>query len=216
MSLAAASPSSLANGASARRSRTGILAAINSAAIEVFAREGLSGASTQAIAERAGLSKQQLHYYIASKEDLYRQVLQDVVDDWIGVFGYADEAHGPRKVLGDYIRRKIVFSFEQPLRSRVFAMEILRGAPVLRPMLATSKRRTLQAVAVIQNWLDQGLMEPVDPLLLLFNVWAITQFYAEHAEQVAYYTDRSAIDPPVRESIVLQTIEFVLRGAGVR
>lgn len=202
--------------ASSRRSRAHIVAAINTAAIEVFAREGLSGASTQAIADRAGLSKQGLHYYIASKEELYSQILQDVVEDWIKVFGLPDEAYGPRKVLGKYIHRKMVFSFEQPLRSRIFAMEIMRGAPMLRPMLTTSKRRTAQAVAVIRNWIRQGLMDPIDPLLLLFNIWAITQFYAEHAEQVNYFTDQPAVDGPVRESIISQTIQFILHGAGVK
>ena len=46
------------------RSRPEILLAINRAAIDVFSREGLNGASTQAIADGAGLSKAQLHYYI--------------------------------------------------------------------------------------------------------------------------------------------------------
>lgn len=202
--------------ATARRSRAQIFAAITNAAVEVFAQEGLSGASTQAIAERAGLSKQRLHYYIVSKEDLYSQILQDVMADWIGVFGLSDEARGPRQVLGEYIRRKLVFSFEQPLRSRIFAMEIMRGAPILRPMMSTSRRRTLQAVAVIENWIDQGLMERVDPLLLLFSIWSVTQFYAEHAEQVRYFTDRQSIDGPLRESILAQTIQFILRGAGVK
>lgn len=198
------------------RVRARVLAAINLAAIEVFACEGLNGASTQAIAERAGLSKQQLHYYIDSKETLYRQVLQDVIDDWIDVFGFSDEAHGPRKVLSDYIRRKMVFSFEQPLRSRIFAMEMMRGAPVMRPMLTTAKRRTAQAVAVIQNWIEQGLMDPIDPLLLLFNTWAITQFYAEHADQVSYYSERTTLGRPEREAIIDQNIAFILRAAGVR
>ncbi len=200
----------------ASRVRARTMAAINAAAIEVFAREGLSGASTQAIAERAGLSKQQLHYYIDSKEALYRQVLEDVIDDWIGVFGFNDEAQGPRKVLTDYLRRKIVFSFEQPLRSRIFSMEMMRGAPVLRPMLTTFKRRTDQAIAVIQNWIEQGLMDRVDPLFLLFNIWAITQFYAEHDVQVSYYSERSTLTLSDREAVITQCTEFILRGAGVK
>lgn len=199
-----------------RRTRAQILAAINAAAIEVFAREGLGGASTQMIAKQAGLSKQRLHYYISSKEDLYRQVLQDVVADWIKVFGFPDEAQGPREVLGTYVRRKLQFSFEQPLRSRIFAIEVIRGAPVLRPMLDTGKRRTLQAVLVIESWIERGLMDPLDPLLLLFNIWALTQFYSEHAEQVEFFSDRSVADPVAREEIIAQTIQFVLRGAGVR
>ena len=81
------------------RKYTQVLAVIYQAAVEVFAADGLAGASTQAIADKAGLSKAQLHYYIESKEALYRQVLQDIINDWIGVFGFSDEAFGPRKVL---------------------------------------------------------------------------------------------------------------------
>ena len=199
----------------APRSRPEILLAINRAAIDVFSREGLNGASTQAIADGAGLSKAQLHYYIDSKEALYRQLLQDVIDDWITVFGFNDQAHGPRKVLSDYIRRKMQFSFEHPQRSRIYAMEMMRGAPVLRPMLSTSKRRTLQAVSVIQNWIDQGQMASIDPLLLLFDIWGITQFYAEQAEQVSFFAGQAVMGEAQREAMIEQTTAFVLRGAGV-
>ncbi len=199
---------------SRRRAQT--LAAVHQAAIEVFASEGPSGATTQAIADKAGLSKAQLHYYIISKEDLYRQVLQDIVDDWIGVFGFSDESFGPRKVLSDLIRRKMVFSFEQPLRSRIFAVEMMRGAPVLSAMLGTSKRRTDQAAAVIQNWITRGLMDPVDPLALLFHIWATTQFYADHAEQVLYFRELTQIGADERKHLIDEVSAFVLKGAGVK
>lgn len=198
------------------RSRAQIQAAINRAAIEVFARDGLQGATTQAIADRAGLSKARLHYHIESKEALYRHVLQDIVDDWIGVFGFADEAHGPKKVLADYVRRKMEFSLEQPLRSRIFTAEMMRGAPVLKDMLDPSKRRTDQAVDVIRSWIHQGLMAPVDPLVLMFNIWAMTQFYADHLEQVQYFSGESFEPGARREWLVAQVTEFVLRGAGVK
>lgn len=69
-------------------------------------------------------------------------------------------------------------------------------------MLTTSKRRTDQAVAVIRNWIELGLMEPVDPLLLLFNTWAITQFFAEHTEQILYFTEQPELDATARERII--------------
>lgn len=207
-------------GAPARRKeytvRAQAMAAINNAAIEVFAREGLSGATTQAIAERAGISKQQLHYYIESKDALYRQILQDVMEDWIKVFGFSDEAFGPRKVLSDYIRRKLMFSFEQPLRSQIFAMELMRGGAALAPVLESSKRRAAQAHSVIRNWIDQGLMSPVDPQLLMFDIWALTEFYANQATQVSYLTERAQWEGREREAVIEHTIDFVLRGAGVK
>ena len=148
------------------RNYTQMLGLIHQAAIEVFAAEGLAGASTQAIADKAGLSKAQLHYYIESKEALYRQVLQDIVNDWIGVFGFSDEALGPRKVLTELIQRRMQFSFDHPLRSRIFTAEMMRGAPAIREMMGASRQRTEQAAAVIRNWAQRGLMDPVDPLAL--------------------------------------------------
>ena len=199
------------------RNYTQMLGLIHQAAIEVFAAEGLAGASTQAIADQAGLSKAQLHYYIESKEALYRQVLQDILTDWIVVFGFSDEAFGPRKVLGDLIQRKMMFSFEHPLRSRIFTAEMMRGAPVINNMMDTSKQRTDQAAAVIQNWMNQGLMDKADPMLVLFHIWAVTQFYADHATQAAYY--RSAAqqgDDKDRRYLIEQVTEFLLKGAGVK
>ncbi|HET7838029.1 TetR family transcriptional regulator C-terminal domain-containing protein [Variovorax sp. J31P179] len=198
------------------RKYTQLLAVIHRAAVEVFASDGLAGASTQAIADKAGLSKAQLHYYIESKEALYRQVLQGIIDDWIGVFGFSDEAFGPRKVLSDLIHRKMVFSFEHPLRSRIFTAEMMRGAPVLRPMMDHSQQRTDQAAAVIQNWIDQGLMDPVDPILFLFHLWAVTQFYADHATQVALFRKVAESDDKDRRYLIEQVTEFLLKGAGVR
>jgi TetR/AcrR family transcriptional regulator len=199
------------------RKYTQVMAVIYQAAIEVFASEGLAGASTQAIADRAGLSKAQLHYYIDSKESLYRLVLQDIVDEWIAVFGFSDEGFGPRKVLSDLIRRKMLFSFQHPLRSRIFAAETMRGAPVLRAMMdAQSGRRTHQAAAVIQNWMNQGLMQRADPLLFLFHLWAVTQFYADHAVQVAYYREMPTSDGKDQEYLIGEVTAFLLRGAGVK
>lgn len=193
-----------------------MLAVIHQAAIEVFAAEGLAGASTQAIADRAGLSKAQLHYYIESKEALYRQILQGILNDWIGVFGFADQAFGPRKVLGDLIRRKMMFSFEHPLRSRIFTAEMMRGGPVLRPMMGTSRERTFQAAAVIQNWIDRGLMDPIDPLLFLFHLWAVTQFYADHAAQVAYFRNTAPGDERDQRYLIDQVTALFFKGAGIR
>ena len=192
------------------------MAAIHQAATQVFARDGYEGATTQAIADAAGLSKPQLHYYIDSKEALYTQLLQEIVDEWIGVFGFADERYGPAKVISDYVRRKMMFSFEHPERSRIFAAETMRGAPILHQLMQhDSHRRTRQAVAVIQNWVSAGMMAPVDPLLLLFHIWAITQHYADYQHQVSFFRGPSATTPEDRERLIDEVTQFILRGAGI-
>jgi TetR/AcrR family transcriptional regulator len=198
------------------RIRTRMLAAIHEAAVQVFARDGYQGASTQAIADAAGISKPQLHYYIGSKEALYTRILQEIVDDWISVFGFAEAKYGPARVISDYVRRKMIFSFDHPERSRIFTAEIMRGAPVLQTLMGTSHRRTEQAVAVLQNWIDAGLMAPVDPLLLMFHVWSITQHYADYQHQVAFFRGPSAHTAADREKLIAEVTQFILRGAGVQ
>lgn len=197
------------------RIRARTLAAIHAAATEVFARDGYEGATTQAIAEAAGLSKAQLHYYIGSKEELYTAVLQDIVDDWIGVFGFADEQFGPQRVISDYVRRKMVYSFEHPQRSRIFAAETMRGAPILRRLMGTSRRRTEQAVAVIQSWIAAGRMAPIDPLLFMFHVWAITQHYADYQHQVTFFRGPSGNTEEDRDYLIAEATRFILQGAGI-
>jgi TetR/AcrR family transcriptional regulator len=198
------------------RNYTQMLGLIHQAAIEVFAADGLAGASTKAIADKAGLSKAQLHYYIESKEMLYRQVLQDIVDDWIGVFGFSDEPLGPRKVLTELIQRRMQFSFDHPLRSRIFTAEMMRGAPMIREMMGPSGPRMVQAVAVVRNWIQRGLMDAVDPLLFLFHLWATTQFYADHAAQVAFFRDASMSTEKDRRYLTENVTDFLLKAAGVR
>lgn len=193
-----------------------VLDAIYQAAIEEFASEGLAAATTQAIADRAGLSKAQLYYYIESKEALYRQVLKDIVNDMVGVFIFSGEDFGPREMLAGLIRRKMLFSFEHPLRSRILAAEVMRGAPVLKTMTDTSKQCIHRATLMIQDWINRGLMDQADPMLFLFHLCVVTQFYADHATQVAYFRNLQQSDEEDRRYLVEQVTEFLLKAAGVR
>ena len=63
-----------------RRSKTRAQneALILQAAETVFAEAGFGGATMQLIADMAGLPKANLHYYFATKEDLYRRVVQNI------------------------------------------------------------------------------------------------------------------------------------------
>ena len=198
----------------ARESRERIMAAIRAAAIAEFSENGLKGTSTQAIAERAGLTKPQLHYYIKGKEELYEELLMSVVADWKGMFdaGSTD----PGKVLGDYIRSKIDQAFDKPEVSRIFTREVLDGGRNLEKFWPDSRARTKEKVAVINGWIARGLMQPVDPYVLLMSIWSMTQFYADSAVQV-----RQLVSPgengwqPDREALTRELTALVLRGCGI-
>jgi TetR/AcrR family transcriptional regulator len=196
---------------SARQGREQIMAAIRAAGIAEFSEKGLNGTSTQAIAERAGLTKPQLHYYIAGKEQLYEELLMSVVSDWKGMFdaGSTD----PARVLRDYITSKVNLAFDKPEVSRIFTREVLDGGRNLDRFWPDSRRRTREKITVINGWIARGLIQPLDAQMLLMGIWAMTQFYADSALQVRQLSHPKK--PPDRDAVAKELTALVLRGCGI-
>lgn len=189
---------------------------ISAAALEVFSLHGLRGASTQEIAERAGISKQQLHYYIESKESLYASILMRTMQHWGHIGLHADEDNSdPAAALERLVRRKLNFAFEYPHVSRLFTGEIMSGGPVIRDIWKGGIGMVDAAVAVIRSWVAEGRVAPVEPIYLLFNIWALTQHYADYESQVRFFTRTSSGQPLDREKICREITGLVLRGVGL-
>ena len=85
-------------------------ALILQAAEKVFAEAGFGGATMQLIADIAGLPKANLHYYFATKEDLYRRVVQNIFEIWLHAAEAMDDAPGPVEGIGRYIDAKMEIS----------------------------------------------------------------------------------------------------------
>jgi len=163
------------------RNRTRIV----DAAQEVFAERGFNGATIDRIAELAGMSKPNLHYYFKRKSDLYYTVLERILAIWLEPLEDLDPTADPRTELEGYIRLKLLASRDHPSASRLFANEMLRGAPVLEPYLRTELRTLVDRKAhVIRRWISEGRLNKVDPYHLIFLIWAATQHYADFAVQV--------------------------------
>lgn len=192
-----------------RESRQRILAAIREAATEEFSLHGLKGTSTQAIAERAGLTKPQLHYYITGKEELYNELLDSVMMAWKIEFSPPGLTE-PADILGDYIRQKLDHAFDQPRVSRIFTREILDGGHNLGRYWPNARTWVQKEVGIINGWIARGLMRPMNAHLLLMHIWAMTQHHADFALQV-----RHICGPLDREAVANELIPFILRGCGL-
>ena len=191
-------------------------ALILSAAEHVFARAGYGGATMAAIADLSGLPKANLHYYFGSKDVLYRAVLARTLNDWLvpthGITPHAD----PRVALEQYIRVKMALSAERPDGSKVFANELLHGAPVIKGLLANDLRQLmLEKAAVVQGWIDAGRMAPVDPLHLFFTIWAATQTYADFDEQIKAVLGRKELTAKDHAQATEHVVGLILRGCGL-
>lgn len=160
-------------------------ARILDAAQEIFAARGLRGATVDAIAEKAGLSKPNLHYYFRRKSDLYVAVLRRTLDIWLEPFAELDPEGDPAVELRRYIAKKLEMSRLYPSASRVFANEMLQGAPMLKGYLSGELRALVDRKAqVIRHWIATGRLREVDPHHLVFLIWAATQHYADFDPQV--------------------------------
>ena len=160
-------------------------ALILSAAENVFAEAGFGGATMQLIADMAGLPKANLHYYFATKEELYRRLVRDIFEIWLHAADSMDDAAGPAEGIGAYIDAKMEISRRHPHGSKVWASEVMHGAPVIQDYLETTLRDWTEGrVALIRRWIDEGKMAPVDPHHLLYMLWASTQHYADFGHQI--------------------------------
>jgi len=155
------------------------------AALEIFADCGFKGATIDQIASRAGMSKPNLLYYFRRKRDLYVAVLERTLDMWLEPLGAIRADGDPAQEIRAYINRKLAFSKERPTASRLFANEIIQGAPLLKTILHGGLRDIVdEKAAVIRGWTKAGKIADVDPYHLIFVIWAVTQHYADFAAQV--------------------------------
>lgn len=201
------------NGMTRKRNEREILAA----AERVFARHGYRGASLQDIAEQAGLPKSNVLYYMGSKRGLYVRLLERMMERWNALLDDISVEDDPAEVLEAFIRSKMELSRRHPEGSRLFAAEILGGAPFLQEYLSGGLRDWVQARArVFEQWAERGLMDPVDPVWLIFLIWSATQHYADFETQVLGITGKEELTDADVEQITAFLTRVILKGCGVR
>lgn len=190
-------------------------ALILQAAEKVFAEAGFGGATMQLIADVAGLPKANLHYYFATKEELYRKVVQNIFEIWLHAADSMDKAPGPVEGIGAYIDAKMEISRRHPDGSKVWASEVMHGAPVIQDYLETTLRDwTSGRAALIQRWVDEGKMAPVDPEHLLYMVWATTQHYADFGHQIQTLNGGKPLSNAQWQAAKTSVKSMILRGIG--
>jgi len=160
---------------------------ILSAAKRLFAQRGYGGVSLDHIAKAVGASKQNLLYYFPSKEELYRRVLHGVLDVWLSYMdALSQRPDDPEQAIREYIAGKLRFSREHPDDSRVYANEVISGAPIFAAEIAERVIPALQAdVAIFNRWAERGLCRQVDGRHLMVLLWASTQVYADWSSQIS-------------------------------
>ena len=159
--------------------------AILEAALEVFSQHGFRGTTLDQIALAAGLSKPNLLYYFPSKEAIHITLLSGLMDTWLAPLRGMNPDGDPIDEIVSYVLRKLDMARDLPRESRLFASEIVHGAPRIFSQIESTLRDLVQEKsALIQRWVDAGKIAPVDPRHLIFSIWSTTQHYADFDVQV--------------------------------
>ncbi len=177
------------------------------AALEVFSQHGFRGATLDQIADLAGLSKPNLLYYFPSKEAVHTELLRQLLDTWLDPLRTMDQGGDPLTEIMAYVHRKLELSRDYPRESRLFANEMLQGAPRLRETIENDLRQLVEEKsAVLLGWMETGRITRMPPAHLIFSIWALTQHYADFDVQV-----RAVLGPghdPFAEADAFLTLLF--------
>ena len=160
-------------------------AAILEAALDEFSQHGFRGATLDRIAAAAGLSKPNLLYYFASKEAVHMALLSRLLDSWLDPLRALDPGGEPIDEIVGYVLRKLDMARDLPRESRLFANEIVQGAPRALPIIKGPLKDLVDdKAALIRGWAAAGRIADIDPYHLIFSIWATTQHYADFDVQV--------------------------------
>ena len=154
------------------------------AALDVFSRHGFRGSTIDQIAEQGGLSKPNVLYYFRTKEAIHRRLIDRLLDNWLEPLRGISADGDPISEIQSYIRRKLELARDYPRESRLFANEILQGAPHIQEELRDLRQLVEKKSEIINGWIKGGKIAKVDPKHLFFSIWATTQHYADFDAQV--------------------------------
>jgi TetR/AcrR family transcriptional regulator len=155
------------------------------AALEVFSQRGFHGSTIDQIAEVAGMSKPNLLYYFRTKDAMHRALIDRVLENWLEPLQAFDAEGDPEQEIKSYIRRKLEMARDFPRESRLFANEILQGAPHISAVLEGPLKELVDEKAdVIRAWIASGKVRDCDPHHMIFSIWSTTQHYADFDVQV--------------------------------
>ena len=187
------------------------------AALEVFSQTGFHGATLDKIARAADMSKPNLLYYFKNKEDIYGSLCQDILENWLGAIGDISENSEPSDALKKYIEAKMELSRKRPFASKVFAMEIISGAPVIGDYLATELRSWVDNQAkIFRAWQERGQIIDVSPYHVFFVIWAVTQTYADFETQIKLVLGDRHLGSREHDRAVKAVTEIILNGLAPR
>ncbi|MBS1956058.1 MAG: TetR/AcrR family transcriptional regulator [Cyanobacteria bacterium SZAS-4] len=171
------SPPPTKKAAPATRDAEATKARILDAAENEFARAGLLGARTEAIAAKTGVTKSMIFYHFGDKEGLYQAVLERVVALRISSIQKADLHNSDAEVaLRNFIDSFLRDLDGNPQIPAIFFYEGIQNKGKFYSQIAITALYT-PLVDIIRRGIEAGQFRAVDPLHAAVNMIGMCVFY---------------------------------------
>ncbi|WP_165587467.1 MULTISPECIES: TetR family transcriptional regulator C-terminal domain-containing protein [Phaeobacter] len=195
----------------ANRVREKRVQSIMDAAEIEFASNGLSGTSVQSIADRAGLQKRQVLYFFQSKEGLYKDVIERIFQEWRSLNPVNWDAP-PRKVISEYIDHLFLQAKVKPHQNKLIISDMISGGAASIQIMKDRGSRTIvgNTVALLEKYMDDGVMRRTDPLSFLFQIWSAQHFYVAFRPEVSFFLEQDDLNDKDWQRFLNQTKGFAL------
>jgi AcrR family transcriptional regulator len=180
-------------------------ARILSAAEEVFAGRGFTGASTREIAARAGVNISSLHYHWASKETLYVAVFRNIFDQLVDLVQHAlepvqHEALDRRRVIDQTMDRLFDFFADNPNVPKLLVRRIVENAEI---DVGVERDVLVPAWGVFSAWMKRlgQKMPDTDSRLFMLSVHSVMLLYLLDSQSYQSVLGGSVRNGTLREQV---------------
>ena len=150
---------------------------IRDQALSLFAARGYEAVGVEQIARAAGVTKPTLYHYFGSKENLYRETLRVVYDQFFNVeIGLASMLLPPEELFEAVVRRYYAFLGEHPEFVRLISFENLNGGRVARQLALEGKKAqiaTALQLALQKGQAERRFRQGIDVTELLVSIFSL-------------------------------------------
>lgn len=129
------------------------------AAVDIFHAKGYSATSVDDVAASVGILKGSLYYYMDSKEDLLRRIVEEVHEDVEELIqaSLARTELPPLQRLAEYVRAQVDYNVRNIKRVRVYYHDYEQLSPALLSTVRKSRRTNEQLIVdLVKEAKDAG------------------------------------------------------------
>ncbi|NMG10059.1 TetR/AcrR family transcriptional regulator [Brasilonema sp. UFV-L1] len=185
---------------------------LDAAEIE-FAKHGLFGARTEAIANSAKVAPRMIYYYFQSKEGLYQAVLQRPATQFQQILEQLNLEQLPApEALRIFLQTIIAYEISHRYQGMLLFQEANQNQG--KYFQLTSWQQPIGYITqILEKGMQEGVFCKLDPYMTTLSIAGVCVFYANAYENLKYLTpDVELLSSEMIEQYTQAAINLVLNG----